>query len=69
MLAASINSLTMLLKAFKYMDNWEIFGGEMLIRTLITTLPQMFCKIILIFKVIFKSTIGPEDNFRVTLRH
>ena len=34
--------------------NWKTFEGEMLIRTLPTTLLQIFCKIILNFKVIVK---------------
>ena len=41
----------------------KIFIGEMLIRTLPTSLLQIFCKIILNSKVIVKSIIDPDDNF------
>ena len=41
----------------------KIFEGEMLIRTLSTTLLQIFCKIILNSEVIVKSIIDPDDNF------
>ena len=50
--------------------NLAIFEGEMLIRTLSTTLLQIFCKIILISKVIIESIIDPDDiidkNWRPT---
>ena len=36
--------------------------GEMLMRTLPTSLLELFCKIILNSKVIAKSTIDPDDN-------
>ena len=39
----------------------KIFDGEMLVRTYPTTLPQMFCKIIFNFKVMVKSSLGPDD--------
>ena len=40
----------------------KIFDAEMSIRTLPTTLLQIFCKIILISKVIIKSIIDADDN-------
>ena len=39
------------------------FDGEMSISTLPTTLLQIFCEIILNFKVIVKGSIDPEDKF------
>ena len=42
----------------------KIFHGEMSIRILLTTLFQIFRKIILNFKVIVKSIIDPDDNFQ-----
>ena len=39
------------------------FEGEMFIRTIPTTLLQIFCKIILDFQVNFISIIYPDDNF------
>ena len=42
----------------------KIFHGEMSIRILSTTLFQIFCKIILNFKVIVKSIIDTDDNFQ-----
>ena len=36
----------------------------MLIRTLSTTLLEIFCEIILTFQVIVKSIKDPEDNFK-----
>ena len=41
----------------------KILEGERLIRTLLTTLLQMFSKMNLNFQVIFKSVIDPKDNF------
>ena len=41
----------------------KIFDGEVLIRTKPTTLLQIFCKIILYFKVIVKIIKDPDDNF------
>ena len=38
-------SLTILRKSFKQRQSWEIFEGEMLIRTSPTTLHRIFCKI------------------------
>ena len=40
----------------------KIFDGEMLIRSLPTTLLEIFCKIMVISKVILKSIIDPDDN-------
>ena len=45
----------------------EIFEEGMLIRTLPTTLLQIFCKIILYFQVIVKSIT--EEDYRVTLAY
>ena len=42
----------------------KIFEGELLIRTLPTTLLQIFCKISCNSKVIVKSIIDPDDNFQ-----
>ena len=42
----------------------KIFQGEMSIRILSTTIFQIFCKIILNFKVIVKGIIDPDDNFQ-----
>ena len=39
-----------------------MFQGGMLIRTLPTTLLQIFCKIILNSQVIIKSIIDPDNN-------
>ena len=36
----------------------------MLLRTLSTTLLEIFCKIILNFQLIVKSITDPEDNFK-----
>ena len=58
MLTAAKNSLTILAKA----NLGKIFEGEMLFKGLQTTLLQIFCKIILNFKVVIESIIGP-DNF------
>ena len=41
----------------------KIFEGEMLIRTLPTTLLQIYCKIIPNSDVIVKSVIAPDDTF------
>ena len=43
----------------------KIFEGEMLIRTLPTTLLQIFCKRIPNSEDINKSVIVPDDNFRM----
>ena len=42
----------------------KIFDGEMVIRTKPTNLLQIFCKIILNFKVTVKSIIDPDDNVK-----
>ena len=47
----------------------KIFEGEMLIRTLPTTLLQIFCNISCNSKVIVKSIIDPDNNFRGPLKH
>ena len=41
----------------------RIFEGEMFMRKLLIILPQIFSKIVLNFKLIFKNIIGPDDNF------
>ena len=57
-------SLTILMKSCKKKYNKEkIFDGEILIRTLATTLLQIFCKIILNLWDIVKSILDPDDNF------
>ena len=43
----------------------KIFDGDMLIRTLTTTLLQIFLKINLNFQVIVKSIKDPDDNFKM----
>ena len=40
----------------------KICDGEMLIRTLLTTLLQIFCKIMVDSEDIAKSIIDPDDN-------
>ena len=40
----------------------KIFEGEMFMRTLLIILLQIFSKIIFNFKLIVKSSIGPDDN-------
>ena len=40
----------------------KIFDEEMSIRTLPTTLLQIFCKVILNFRVIVKSITDPDEN-------
>ena len=40
-----------------------MFDGELLIRILPTSFFQVFCKIILISKIIVKSIMIPDDNF------
>ena len=42
----------------------KVYIGEMFNRTLLTTLHQIFHKIIYNFKIIAKSIIDPDDNFR-----
>ena len=42
----------------------KTFDGEMSVRTSQTTLLQIFCKTILNFKVIVKSILDPDDNFK-----
>ena len=40
----------------------RIFEGEVLIKELYETFLQIFCKIILNFKVIIRSVIDPDEN-------
>ena len=42
----------------------KIFDGELFIRTLSTTLLQIFCDFMLHFKVIFESLKVPDDTCR-----
>ena len=42
-----------------------MFDGEMSIKTLTTTLLQIFCNAIFTFKEIVKSVIDPDDNLRL----
>ena len=44
-------------------DSGETSDGKIFIRTLTTTLLQIFCKIILNSEVIVKSILNPDDNF------
>ena len=63
----------MLIVAKTAQENWlnllceylrgKIFEGEILIRTLPTTLLQIFCKFISNSKIIVKSISGADDNF------
>ena len=61
MLTAAKTSLTILMMSFRLKH--KIFQGEMLFRTLPTTLLQIFCKIILNSKVIVKRIFDPDDTF------
>ena len=47
----------------------KIFEEELFIRTLSTTLLQIFCKCMLYSKVIFKNMIIPDDACQVDLGH
>ena len=62
--------LIMYLSKLKYIKNKErkIFEGDLIIKTLSTTLLQIFGKLMLQFKVIFKSMIGPDDTRQVDLQ-
>ena len=61
-LSAAKGNLTILSRSFNEGRAWKIFDAEMIIRTLPTTFPQIFCKIILISKVIIKSIIYADYN-------
>ena len=63
MLTAARSSLTILIIFGKPKSYSKIFDGEMSVRTVPTTLLQIFCKTILTFKVIVKGIIDPDDNF------
>ena len=56
------SNLTILSKSYNESRAWKIFDREMLIKKLLTTPLQIFCKIILIFKVVIKSIKGRNDN-------
>ena len=43
----------------------KIFEGELFIKFLSTTFLQMFCKLMLNFKVIFKSMTAPDNSGQV----
>ena len=47
----------------------KICDREMLIGSLSTTLLQIFCKIIMNFKIIVKSMKDPDDKSGGTLKH
>ena len=46
----------------------KIFEEELFIATLSTTLLQIFCKVMLHSKIIFKSMSGPDDIGQVDLQ-
>ena len=62
-LTAAKTSLRILKKSCRQKHSEEIFDGEMSIRKIPTTLPQIFCKMIINCKDIVKSIIDPDDNF------
>ena len=64
MITAAKTSLTLLMESFKRKHSRKIFEGDISIRTLPTTLFQIFCKIIINFIIIVKSTLDPDDNFK-----
>ena len=55
-------------KSMLHSDIIFIFEGELLIKTLFTTLIPIFCIFILHLKVIFKSVTGAEDTGQVDLK-
>ena len=62
--------LTAVKKASQFLSNLEgksrvrrIFDGEMFIQTLLTTLLEFFCKIILVYEVKVKSTEVSDNIF------
>ena len=59
---AAKSSLTILTKVSSKSMVGEIFEREMLIRTLLTTLLQIFCQTILNAEFIIKSILDPDDN-------
>ena len=48
---------------FKPKENWKIFEGEMLTRSQISTLFQIFCEFSLYPQVIFKSVRVADETF------
>ena len=56
-------SLILPINAHSGQNQPDNFEGEMLTKTLPTTLLQIFCKIIPKSKVIVKSITDPDDNF------
>ena len=70
MLMAAKYGLTILMKSSEGKAKLrKIFQGEMFMRTILRILHQIFPKIILNFKLIVKSIIGPDNNFWRTLKH
>ena len=63
MLTAAKNSLTILINIAGKSTERKTFDGEMLIPTLPTTLLEVFCIIILNFKVNVKRTTVSDNNF------
>ena len=72
MLTVAKSSLTILMKSWSKSVVRKMFDGEMLIGTLLTTLLQVFCKIIDNLKVIVKSVIQMQADATIaagTLKH
>ena len=63
MLTATKSSLAILMKSSRQRHSKKTFDGEMLIRTLTTTLLQISCKNFLNSKVIVKNIIDPDNHF------
>ena len=53
---------------FNKSNIWEIFEGELFIRSLSTTLLQILCEFMPHSKVIFKSMAGPDKTGQVDLQ-
>ena len=64
MLAAAKISLAVSVKTYRQKHICEQFEGEMLSRTLPTTLLHIFCEVILDSKAFIKSIEYPDDNFK-----
>ena len=63
MLEVVIRSLTIWMKSSSRSIVGKIFAGEMLLRTLSTTLLQNVCYIVISLQVIVKDSLDPDDNF------
>ena len=57
------SSLTIFMISLKRKQGWEIFEGEIVIRSSTTSLLTICCTIILSSKVNGKSSTDPDDNF------